>query len=375
MWHLNCAFINLNMKRKTNLFYTVGTDSNFITFSNYTESMTGNYLSTDTKLFPSAFICLNVADLTKESRPGFIKFITQSYENKLAFLRDKCVEHDYNIEKKIKPLNWLLDILRSSNYNIEYTYMGQITEQDYNGVYADMICTIDSSANKNINIETGAIVNALNEEYDEPLDSLYGWSNSDICPDEFKSLSPILDGDNYYTYESFTKSISITKSHSTDPLVFNVVIPLYDIVNTNYKTNSTLINETNEIDLTGDNLATTLVPYGMWFADEAIELPRTDYSPSWSLVLSSQFKPFPYSKSEVTEIDESSKIDAYQTFSQILVRQNAIMDKMNELSEQLIQLSNRVADIEGNLKSYGTSYNIDGLHLEIEELKRSLKTV
>ena len=57
------------------------------------------------------------------------------------------------------------------------------------------------------------------------------------------------------------------------------------------------------------------------------------------------------------------------------LRQNAIMDKMNELSEQLIQLSNRVADIEGNLKSYGTSYNIDGLHLEIEELKRSLKTV
>ena len=363
------------MKRKTNLFYTVGTDSNFITFSNYTESMTGNYLSTDTKLFPSAFICLNVADLTKESRPGFIKFIAQSYENKLAFLRDKCVEHDYNIEKKIKPLNWLLDILRVSNYQIEYTYMGQITEQDYNGVYADMICTIDATANKNINIETGAIVNALNEEYDEPLDSLYGWSNSDICPDEFKSLSPILDGDNYYTYESFTKSISITKSHSTDPLVFNVVIPLYDVVNTNYKTNSTIINETNEIDLTGDNLATTLVPYGMWFADEVIELPRTDYSPSWSLVLSSQFKPFPYSKSEVTEIDESSKIDAYQTFSQILVRQNAIMDKMNELSEQLIQLSNRVADVEGNLKSYGTSYNIDGLHLEIEELKRSLKTI
>lgn len=363
------------MKRKTNLFYTVGTDSNFITFSNYTESMTGNYLSTDTKLFPSAFICLNVTDLTKESRPGFIKFIAQSYENKLAFLRDKCVEHDYNIEKKIKPLNWLLDILRVSNYQIEYTYMGQITEQDYNGVYADMICTIDSTANKNINVKTGAIVNALNEVYDEPLDSLYGWSNNDICHDEFKSLSPILDGDNYYTYESFTKSISITKSHSTDPLVFNVVIPLYDVVNTNYKTNSTIINETNEIDLTGDNLATTLVPYGMWFADEAIELPRTDYSPSWSLVLSSQFKPFPYSKSEVTEIDESSKIDAYQTFSQILVRQNAIMDKMNELSEQLIQLSNRVADIEGNLKSYGTSYNIDGLHLEIEELKRSLKTL
>ena len=153
------------------------------------------------------------------------------------------------------------------------------------------------------------------------------------------------------------------------------MIPLYDVININYKTNSTIINETNEIDLTGDNLATKLVPYGMWFSDVLIELPRTEYSPSWSLVLSSQFKPFPYSKSKVSEIDESSKVDAYQTFSQILVRQNAIIDKMEELSTQLIQLSNRVADIEGNLKSYGTSYNIDGLHLEIEELRKSINTL
>ena len=363
------------MKRKTNLFYTVGTDSNFITFSNYTESMTGNYLSTDTKLFPSAFICLNVNGLTKDNRKDFIIFITRSYENKLAFLRDKCVEHDYNIEKKIKPLNWLIDILRDSPYNIDYSYIGQITEQDYNGIYADMICTIDASSSKNISINTKGVSSELNEEYDEPLDSLYGWSNADICPDEFKSLSPILDGDNYYTYESFTKSISINDSYSSEALTFNVVIPLYDVININYKTNSTIINETNEIDLTGDNLATKLVPYGMWFSDVLIELPRTEYSPSWSLVLSSQFKPFPYSKSKVSEIDESSKVDAYQTFSQILVRQNAIIDKMEELSTQLIQLSNRVADIEGNLKSYGTSYNIDGLHLEIEELRKSLNSI
>ena len=41
------------MKRKTNLFYLNGPDSKFITFSNYTEALTGNFLSTDTKLFPS----------------------------------------------------------------------------------------------------------------------------------------------------------------------------------------------------------------------------------------------------------------------------------------------------------------------------------
>lgn len=363
------------MKRKTNLFYTIGTDSNFITFSNYTESMTGNYLSTDTKLFPSAFICANVSELTKENRPDFIKYIARSYENKLAFLRDKCIEHNYNIEKRLKPLSWLIDILRQSPYQVDYTYIGQITEQDYNGTFADMICTIDASANKNISIDLKGVTYEYIEKYDEPAGSLYGWSNLDVCPDEYKSLSPILDKDDLYTYESFTKGITITNSRSSDPIVFNVVIPLYDVVNTNYKTNSTIINETNEIDLTVDGQATKLVPYGMWFSDDKIELPRTEYSPSWSLVLSAQFKPFPYSKSEVSEVDEASKIDAYQTFSQILTRQNAIMDKMNELSDQLIRLSNRVSDLEGNIKSYGTSYNIDGLHLEIEELRKEFNNL
>ena len=44
------------MKRKTNLFYVDGPDSKFITFSNYTEALTGNFLSTDTKLFPDKFL-------------------------------------------------------------------------------------------------------------------------------------------------------------------------------------------------------------------------------------------------------------------------------------------------------------------------------
>lgn len=99
------------MKRKTNLFYTKGTDSNFITFSNYTESMTGNYLSTDTKLFPSAFICAYIDGLDASNRESFIDYVVARYENKLAFMRDKCVENNYNIEEKIKPLNWLIETI------------------------------------------------------------------------------------------------------------------------------------------------------------------------------------------------------------------------------------------------------------------------
>ena len=37
------------MKRRTNLFYNSGEDSKFLTFSNYTECLTGAFLSTNTK--------------------------------------------------------------------------------------------------------------------------------------------------------------------------------------------------------------------------------------------------------------------------------------------------------------------------------------
>ena len=76
------------MKRKTNLFYTDGPDSKFLTFSNYTELLTGNFLSTNTKIYPSRFLCLNIQDLDKN---GFIKdYLIGYYENKLAFLRISC---------------------------------------------------------------------------------------------------------------------------------------------------------------------------------------------------------------------------------------------------------------------------------------------
>ena len=61
------------MKRKTNIFYTDGPDSKFLTFSNYTESLTGNFLSTDTKLYPSMFLVLEVI-LLKATYRWFLLF-------------------------------------------------------------------------------------------------------------------------------------------------------------------------------------------------------------------------------------------------------------------------------------------------------------
>ena len=60
------------------------------------------------------------------------------------------------------------------------------------------------------------------------------------------------------------------------------------------------------------------------------------------------------------------------TFSQILVRQNKIIDKFNDLSKQVLKLNNKLNDVIGNLKSLGTTSNIDGLHLEIVELQKQI---
>ena len=60
------------------------------------------------------------------------------------------------------------------------------------------------------------------------------------------------------------------------------------------------------------------------------------------------------------------------TFSQILTRQNKIIDKFNDLSKQVLKLNNKLNDVIGNLKSLGTTSNIDGLHLEIVELQKQI---
>ena len=118
------------MKRSTNLSYTVGSDTNFITFSNYGESLTGNFLSVNTKLFPSNFLCLYLPTLNYDNRKEFIEYIAAYYENKLAFLRDKCIEHNYKVESKLNPLYYLLEAIDKWDSSNEIVHVGNITEQN-----------------------------------------------------------------------------------------------------------------------------------------------------------------------------------------------------------------------------------------------------
>ena len=246
------------MKRKTNLFYTTGPDSKFITFSNYTESLTGNFLSTDTKIFPSRFIALYIKGLNKNTKASLIKYLADYYESKLAVLRDHFDYNKSDIEKRVPPLNYLLEALLrikeintktnevvythsiaankikdendTSNSNesnlisysdvIKFKYISDITEQDYNGTFTDTICNID--LRKFAYISSIELTDDFNDnvvQFDKPA-YLYGW-DSDV-PKEYTYEHTIpdsiqgIDLDRYMTAYLAENITSEDETDSTD---------------------------------------------------------------------------------------------------------------------------------------------------------------
>ena len=243
------------MKRKTNLFYTTGPDSKFITFSNYTESLTGNFLSTDTKIFPSRFIALYIKGLNKNTKGALIKYIADYYESKLAVLRDHFDYNKSDIEKSVPPLNYLLeaflrikeintetnvvsythsiaanfikdgnDISSSNESNlisdsnvIKFKYISDITEQDYNGTFTDTICNID--LRKFAYISSIELTDDFNDnvvQFDKPV-TLYGW-DSDV-PEEYAyehTIPDSIQGIDLDRYMTTYLAENITTEEETD---------------------------------------------------------------------------------------------------------------------------------------------------------------
>lgn len=536
------------MKRKTNLFYTKGIDSKFITFSNYTESLTGNFLSTDTKLYPSRFIALYISGLNEDTKPALIKYLAAYYESKLAVIRDYYSNNRGDVEKDANPLGYLLDALLrikgfkevESDYDssyeesevkyevdyeysivdnpiVQFKYISEITEQDYNGTYADTICCIDLKKYANIvDIVKNTDVNDNVVQFDRPI-TLYGWDDipeeyadvktipdaiSGLNLDEYisitnnqlddsqayeinndlsnvininetipeldksvidiieevepnktnKTLPDILDEilhkpistevlafqsfvneklaeqteqqivifydndkdiikdntiysydgssintidltkDNEYHITSEVKELILdlmTSSVNNDSLEFNCIIPLYDIVNINYKSNFSTIERlieqgNNTIDLTpsaSNIMYITNVPLGMWFYTNgevneenstSIKLyydAESGFSQSWSLTISSQFKPFPYSSKMPTDMLTNSDTNAYSTFAQVLASQASMVNKFIEVMTQVGNLENHIRNMESQLTNIGTSYNIDNIHREFNNFE------
>ena len=337
------------MKRKTNLFYNSGPDSKFLTFSNYTEALTGNFLSTNTKLFPSTFLCLNIPSLNKENKQAFINnSLIKYYENKLANLRDKVNEDE------LFPLAYLIETLMKFDSNTTISYIGNITEQDYLGSYTDTICIIDTQY-----LQSAVITPIENEEPDirEADYTLYGWydtiDDNEIYtgPSIYSSFTPVFDNvvDTAVLYQ-ITPNYNIEYNvPETTPsnVVFNVVIPLFTFVNVNEGVD---INAQDETVLTSN--FKTNVPLGIWFADDNVNLKvDRNYGQSWSLAIGSQFKPLPTSPEVRSDVYKDPNTDAFKTFAQVLVRQNELLDTIDKQNFIIYSLTERLAEVEDRLET------------------------
>lgn len=402
------------MKRKTNLFYNEGPDSKFLTFSNYTESLTGNFLSTDTKLYPSMFLCLYIPSLTNDdNKKEFIsKYLVGYYENKLAFLRDYCISEDKKPEDVLLPLSYLLEtiqkyivekndsldkeLLRNDLYDSEettdnylfnensnllnnlITYIGDISEQDYNGTYTDTICIIDFVKYFNGSIELDSDQSTILEEYRvNDSSTLYGWKNDLEGVEVFGNIYPMFDDNNHKSY--YTKSkinkINVIENSDLSELKFNIIIPLFDVTNINYKS-SKYINENivniNEDGINlqfGEDYKPTLknVPLGIWFSKSIVELYKdtnTGFSQSWSLMISSQFKPFPYTKNMSTIANENTNSNAFPTFAMIMSKQNDIINGFNKMTNLFNEQKSEIDNIKATLSNKAYETNIDKLRKE-----------
>lgn len=624
------------MKRKTNLFYTSESqDSAFITFSNYTESLTGNIMSTDNKIYPSTFICLQLdslydsnkaeeyyneienenkqkngyvdtlettiyrwwltndtqdydnsviyqdengkvyskgveldkdfweSDLGKvfanwnygdvmideyqyvdgnlqkikteiynldhegtidgasvqHYRPGLpkpssdiiinrvythkkktfdkddannvysinkqrlIDELVCKYENKLATLRDWCVDNDINQETTLLPLNYLLETI--SNFEgkkpteLNIPCIGDVTEQDWNGTFSDTICVIDTSKYKTGSITSDdTLVTVSTSNLNESKTYLHGWyvtksnynpeldfdedgaitlsvTDNETVPNalyeyllegqtpdyiqEFKRthnisttdtddfntyftyfipqneedmskytgtldaiieaakleevwkgpssaefLTPVFDtSDNNYTYTSSLSKIEYDWNNDENTsLKFNVVIPLFDLVDMNYEMNSTKVEQTTYMTLqpisTPKETMVKNVPHGIWFSGYNPVILNADKNtntwPSWSLALASQFKPFPSSTYMPSEITSDSKKLAFSTFAQVLSRQNEIYDQFEKINNNLSYMSNRLTDLESKIGAVLTSYNLDNFRQDIANYKTEINS-
>lgn len=397
------------MNRKTNIFYNASSeDSKFLTFNNYTEALTGDILAIDYKLWPSRFICVYIEDLDKED---FILKLQQYYENKLTVLRDSLDNHS-----TLKPLNYLIVFLywyaynKQNNWNqivsplnieiglynndinilnsVQFNYISDIVEQQYNGTYSDIICTINpnkwykpilnfasiNTVEDQPDIDSYYIENnSVFKLKDTDIEYLYGWYNENSntktkLGDWIKD--PIVDTisqndeqlENIYYVKSLIENLTITEvdTFENHNLKFNIVIPLFNLINTNNSNDiSNDIQNSNSIELNNK----VNIPLGIYFTDSTMNLNiNGKFSTNWSLLISTQFSAFPFSYDIQQNFDDSqSTKQAYLTFAEILANQTNFTDALTKYDNLIKSLQQRIILLESKLNNISSVQNIDGI--------------
>lgn len=372
--------------RKTNLFYLTDNTSNFLTFSNYGEYLTGVCLSTNHKIYPSSFIAFNLPFDNNHSIEEFKKFLMCYYENKLAYLRDYYESNDKN-QEELSELSYLIEAicLFFETKNINSVYYGDITEHDYNGTYNDSICIVDLNRYKTLDITiTDDTFNVNNKKNTEK--PLYGWENESSL-DILSNYKTIADSysNNTYSYNphisnSFENTFcTFTLNNdqlSDNQLTFNCIIPLFDIVNVSIEENVSNIDESNF------NIEKYLhIPYGIWLIENPITLYRRsdNIAQSWSLVISSKFAPYPYGVKINDTYDELDKMVENYTYAELLSKQSELLERYNKAINIINNLSSEINGANGlktkiqNLEQLYSSNGVPNGLIILDKVEEKLK--
>ena len=382
--------------RKTNLFYLEGNNSNFLTFSNYGEYLTGVCLSTNNKIYPSSFICLNLPFDDNHSVKSFKEFLMCYYENKLAYMRDlyESKKEDnaiYIHQEQVMSLSYLFEsiYLFFNKQKPEITYFGDIVEHDYNGTYSDSICIVDfkrylTGELSDINYDIDFFKHELTDEFNKPL---YGWDEQleKYTYDNDENTH----GDNiYYEEESIFDSLHILEGNKTN-IEFNCVIPLFDINNINFSQNNKHIKDIDEDVDTSENNDNSFyisfnrndydvykyIPYGIWFAPDTdntelnkIQLYKTNdnISQSWSLVIASKFTPYPYGL-KINDENISNDVTDIYTYAELLKQQAKLIKSYNNMLNEFSKLSNEIQNMKTMIKSIN-ALDIDDVRRDTQDM-------
>ena len=360
--------------------YLYGWDSDVPEEYTYEHTIPDSIQGIDLDRYMTTYLGENI---TSEDETDTTEETNSTTNNKrIEYIIDTTLANVIDIHKKtITDNKSLADIID------EY-----MTSNEYDDI-ASAISTILHSTDSNL-MEFQNELNDLlsNESYDiiifynsETPDILYAYNGADV-------VTLDMSKNNEYNIDPEVLKLNISTSNDEE-MEFNCIIPLYDIVDINYKSNFNTIeriisvNGEGEIDLTPsvtNKMYCTNVPLGMWFYTDgdahkdgttsttSMKLyldTESGFSQSWSLTIASQFKPFPYSSKMPSELTTNSNTNAYATFAQVLASQSAMIDNFNKLTRTIAYMNDHIRNMESQLANLGTSYNIDNIHREFNNFE------
>ena len=92
-------------------------------------------------------------------------------------------------------------------------------------------------------------------------------------------------------------------------------------------------------------------------------------------MISSQFKPFPYSlDNKIDNESQNGIMTAHATFAETLSKINDVLDKFNQLNINISALDNRITKLDRQISEIGTQSNLTQLESKLLKLTSDVRS-